>query len=91
MKVIALLNKMTELSKELKYLHEKTLATLEEVENVSLEVARIDNNDTQLLKFMATLYRDVPEKFYEGDLEFITKFFDEMNAYIMTVYGRKKS
>jgi hypothetical protein len=91
MKVIALVNKMAELSKELKYLHEKTLSTLEEVENVSLEVARIDNNDDELLKYMAKLYRDVPEKFYEGDMEFITKFFDEMNTYILKIYGRKKS
>ena len=82
---------MAELSKELKYLHEKTLSTLEEVENVSLEVARIDNNDDELLKYMAKLYRDVPEKFYEGDMEFITKFFDEMNTYILKIYGRKKS
>lgn len=89
--IITLVKKLSDTAEQLKYLHEKTLSVLDEVENLSLEIARIDNKDDQLLKYMAILYRDVPEKFYEGDMEFIAKFVQELSNYILLKYGRKAS
>lgn len=91
MSALKLTKTLLDLSQRLTDLHNQTVSALEEVENVSLELARLNPKDDQLLKFMAVLYRDVPEKFYEGNTEFITEHVKKMSNYILDIYGRKES
>ena len=51
-----------------------------------MELVRLNTKDDKLLKFMAVLYRDIPEKFWEGNMEFIEDFKKEVVDYLTKNY-----